>query len=181
MANSYVGLYDSAGSRNTFFVIAGRRKLGFKCFQNKDHADFAYRIQSGLAETDMAPKVYGDIGRIRYDKELTDWGYLTEVAKPMKDCCDEECDGECYDSGCYNACRIQEVTWTLENQYGLVYADAHRGNFGWIRRNRCNILVPIDFGIESFGYIEEEKWGEVDWDSLTEESCDCTACRYESI
>jgi|688.fasta_scaffold182497_3 hypothetical protein len=182
MPSSYVGLYDDAGSRNTFFRIVGNKRLGFKCFQDKDNADFAHRIQSGLADMAMAPKVYGDVGRIRYAGELTEWGYLTEVAKPMAECYDEEyCDGECFDSECSNSINIQSVVWTLEKYHGLSYVDAHRANFGWIKRKSGNILVPIDFGVESFGFVDEEIWGAIDWDCLTEHSCNCTACRYESI
>lgn len=179
MASSYVGLYDDAGSRNTFYRIVGSRRLGFKCFQTKENADFSYMIQKELAITNMAPKIYGDVGRIRYGGQLTDWGYLTEVAKPMAECNDDEyCDGECFDSSCYNGIRIQDVVYELDNYYGLSYVDAHRANFGWIRRKGSSILVPIDFGIESFNGVDEEKWGEVDWEGLNSEgSCNCSACR----
>lgn len=184
MASSYVGLYDDAGSRNTFFRVVGKRGVGFKCFQDKANADFSYMIQKELAITSMAPRVYGEVGRIRYGGELTDWGYLTEVAKPMDECYDDEyCDGECFDGSCYNSIQIRNVVYELDNYYGLSYVDAHRANFGWIRRKRGSILVPIDFGVESFNGINEIIWGEVDWDELTKENgCDCTACReYDHV
>ena len=178
MASPYVGLYDDAGTRSSFFRIVGNKKLGFKCFLNKNSAEFSYKIQQGLAKDDMAPRVYGEVGRIRYGGELTDWGYLTEVAKPMAVCCEEDCDGDCYDSDCSNSVDIQSTVWVLNNYHGLSYVDAHRANFGWIRRKNMSMLVPIDFGIESFNGIDENIWGEIDWDGLAaENTCNCTECR----
>jgi hypothetical protein len=180
MASSYVGLYDDAGSRNTFFRVVGKRGIGFKCFQDKANANFSYMIQKELAMTNMAPRVYGEVGRIRYGGELTDWGYLTEVAKPMDECYDDDyCDGECFDASCYNSMQIQNVVWDLDNNYGLSYQDAHRGNFGWIKRKSGSILVPIDLGAESFNGIDEGVWGQVDWDELGmgDGGCNCTDCR----
>lgn len=181
---SYVGLADDCGSRSQFYRLVGNKRVGFKEFTSKQHADFSYKIQTGLACDDMAPRVYGEVGRIRHGGELTDWGYLTEIAKPMKVCYDDEyCDGECFDSDCANGIWIKEVVWDLDNKWGLSYVDAHKANFGYIRRNKQSILVPIDFGIESFNGINEIIWGEVDWDELTRDNdCECTACReYDHI
>ena len=178
MASSYVGLYDDCGSRSSFYRLQGNTRVGFKSFDNKARAKFAYNIQKELANDNIAPRVYGEVGRIRSVGQLTDWGYLTELAKPLEYCDDEYCDGDCYDSDCPNSVLIQEVVCDLDECYGLPYVDGHRANFGYIRRNKQSILVPIDFGIESFGDIDEERWGEVDWDNLIErDDCDCTACR----
>ena len=100
---SYVGLYDDAGSKNAFYLIKdrkiGRKRIGFKEFENKQEAEFAHRVQKHLSQFDLAPMVYGDVGMIRrHDGELTAYGYLTEVAKPMPECYDDEyCDGECFE------------------------------------------------------------------------------------
>ncbi len=94
---SYVGVYDDAGSKNAFYRIQkkiGRKRVGFKEFENKREADFAHRIQKHLAQYNLAPMVYGDVGYIRkynHDSdEFTAYGYLTEVARLMPKCYDDE-------------------------------------------------------------------------------------------
>jgi hypothetical protein len=50
---SYVGLYDDAGSKNAFYIIKdkkiGRKRVGFKEFENEAEAKFAHRVQKHLA------------------------------------------------------------------------------------------------------------------------------------
>jgi hypothetical protein len=178
---SYVGLYDDAGSRNAFYIIKnkkiGRKRVGFKEFQTKQGAEFAYRVQKHLAELDLAPMVYGDVGMIRrYDGELTSYGYLTEVARTMPECHDEDCDGECYDTGCGNSISISEIVYDLDT-HGLSYHDAHRGNFGYVRRGGSWVLVVIDLGVESFSSWDEDIYGSFDYDDdLVIKGCDCHIC-----
>lgn len=180
---SYVGLYDDAGSKNAFYIIKdrkiGRKRIGFKEFENKKEAEFAYRVQSHLAQYDLAPMVYGDVGMIRkHDGELTAYGYLTEVARPIPDCYDEEyCDGECFESGCKNSRIIEGVISDLYD-VGLTYADGHRGNFGFVRRKGKWVPVVIDVGVESFSDWDKEIYGEFDYDEYDyDNECDCVGCQ----
>ena len=164
----YIGKYDDAGSKNAFYIIPqrrfGRKRIGFKEFENKSEANFAYRIQSILAEKDLAPRVYGEVGRISYGDAnglpdgLSNYGYLTEIARPVPYCDDDECDGDCYGYGCKNAIKFLEVVEMLRH-YGLDYNDHHRGNFGYVRRNKKSVLVVIDVGIESFDDWDEDIYG----------------------
>lgn len=176
---SYVGLYDDAGSKNAFYIIKdrkiGRKRIGFKEFENKREAEFAHRVQKHLSQFDLAPMVYGDVGMIRrYDGELTCYGYLTEVARPMPVCHDDDCDGECFQSECSNGTTICEVVYDLDEQ-ALVYADAHRGNFGFVRRKGQWVPVVIDVGIESFSDWDETIYGRFEYDD-EDCGCDCYDC-----
>ena len=179
---SYVGLYDDAGSKNAFYIIKdkkiGRKRVGFKEFENKQEAEFAHRVQKHLAQYDLAPMVYGDVGMIRrHDGELTAYGYLTEVAKPMPECNDPDC-GECFHSGCNNGAAIDEVVYHL-NEHGLDYNDAHKGNFGSVRRKGRWVPVAIDFGVESFGEWDESIYGKFDYDEDVDSygACNCVHCQ----
>jgi hypothetical protein len=183
---SYVGLYDDAGSKNAFYIIKdkkiGRKRVGFKEFENEQEAKFAHRVQKHLAQFDLAPMVYGDVGMIRrHDGELTCYGYLTEVARPMPECNDPEC-GECFESGCKNGADIDEVVYHL-NERGLDYSDAHRGNFGYVRRKGKWVAVAIDLGVESFGEWDESIYGEFDYDADDAVEfddygrCNCVLCQ----
>lgn len=179
---SYVGLYDDAGSKNAFYIIKdkkiGRKRIGFKEFENEQEAKFAHRVQSHLAQFDLAPMVYGDVGMIRrHDGELTAYGYLTEVARPMPECHDDEyCDGECFESNCKNGITIMQVVSDLD-EHGLSYNDSHRGNFGFVRRRGYWIPVVIDVGIESFSDWDEDIYGKFDYDADEYGYCSCEACK----
>ena len=183
---SYVGLYDDAGSKNAFYIIKdkkiGRKRVGFKEFENEQEAKFAHRVQKHLAQFDLAPMVYGDVGMIRkYDGELTCYGYLTEVARPMPECHDEDyCDGECFQSSCKNGIAISQIVYDL-NEHGLDYNDAHRGNFGYIRRKGSWVPVAIDLGVESFSDWDEDIYGKFDYDYDAYDGgygeCNCVHCR----
>jgi hypothetical protein len=179
---SYVGLYDDAGSKNAFYIIKdkkiGRKRVGFKEFESEKEAKFAHRVQKHLAQFDLAPMVYGDVGFIRRnDGEFTYYGYLTEVARPMPECHDDEyCDGECFQSECKNGISIMQVVSYL-GEYGLDYNDAHRGNFGFVRRKGHWIPVVIDVGIESFTDWDEDIYGKFDYDVDEDGMCDCVYCK----
>lgn len=180
---SYIGLYDDAGSKTSFYVVKdkkiNRKRVGFKEFENKQEAEFAHRVQKHLAQYDLAPIVYGDVGMIRkYDGELTCYGYLTEVAKPMPECNDPDC-GECFHSGCNNGAAIDEVVYHL-NEHGLDYNDAHKGNFGSVRRKGRWVPVAIDLGVESFSSWVEDIYGEFDYDDDCDDDydgCSCVHCQ----
>jgi hypothetical protein len=176
---SYVGVYDDAGSKNAFYTVTkkiGRKRVGFKEFENKREAEFAHRIQKHLAQYNLAPMVYGDVGYIRkysHDSdEFTAYGYLTEVARLMPQCYDDDCDGECFQTDCKNGLAIQYVVNTLDS-LGLSYADGHRGNFGYVRRNGTWIPVVIDVGVEGFTDWDTSIYG----DFVEESECDCLQCR----
>lgn len=177
---SYIGLYDDAGSKNAFYVIKdrkiGRKRIGFKEFENKQEAEFAHKVQKHLSQFDLAPMVYGDVGMIRrHDGELTAYGYLTEVAKSMPECHDDEyCDGECFESSCSNGTTISEVVYDL-HEHGLEYNDAHRGNFGYVRRNGSWVPVVIDVGIESFSEWDEKIYGKFEYND-EDYRCGCYGC-----
>jgi hypothetical protein len=184
---SYVGLYDDAGSKNAFYIIKdkkiGRKRVGFKEFENKQEAEFAHRVQKHLAQFDLAPMVYGDVGMIRrHDGELTAYGYLTEVARPMSVCRDDDCDGECFQSECQNGTTICEVVYDL-GEHGLEYNDAHKGNFGSVRRKGRWVPVVIDLGIESFTEWDESIYGQFDYDADSDGYvdscgvCNCVHCQ----
>lgn len=175
---SYVGLYDDAGSRNAFYIIKnkkiGRKKVGFKEFENKRKADFAHRVQSHLSGYDLAPMVYGQVGRIRKpDGDLTHYGYLTEVARTMSSCRKSS-----YKNNMITATEnvlIERLISKLAD-YGLDYCDGHRGNFGFVRRNNKWIPVVIDVGVESFTDWDTDIYGGWDYES---DECDCSSCRME--
>lgn len=181
---SYIGMYDDAGSKNTFYVVKDkkidRKRIGFKAFETLTEAKFAYKIQKILANRNLAPYVYGVVGRIRvpntvwtgnaengdyiYKEEmvLTNWGYLTEIARIMPEC--YSCDGECYDEDCKNSKVIRDVVSCLDWE-GLSYSDGHRGNFGYVRRNKRWIPIVIDVGIESFDDWDSDVYGHFDHDT----------------
>ena len=181
---SYIGLYDDAGSKTSFYVVKdkkiNRKRVGFKEFENKQEAEFAHRVQKHLAQFDLAPMVYGDVGMIRrHDGELTAYGYLTEVARPMKECRDENCNGECFQSECSNGTTISELVYDL-GEHGLEYNDAHKGNFGYVRRKGSWVPVAIDLGVESFTEWDESIYGEFDYDADDDVdsygACNCVQC-----
>lgn len=187
-STTYVGKYDDAGSRNTFYRLNNRR-CGFKSFETKELANFAFRVQSHLSTIDLAPKVYGEVGRINIvgdfgETELSDWGYLTEIARTLPECYDEDCDGECHDCGCANSYMIGNIVDAMEEN-GLSYVDAHRGNFGYIRRNRKWIMVVIDVGYESFDYFDSSIYGSDPNEDESDRSnykCCCSFCkRYANV
>lgn len=180
MTNGYVGLYDDAGSRNTFYLVKdkkiGQKRVGFKEFGDKREAEFAHRVQSHLAQYDMAPMVYGDVGKIRSPSgTLTHYGYLTEIARPMSDCHDPDCYSECFESDCKNGRIISNIVCYLQD-HGLDYCDGHRGNFGFVRRNNKWVPVVIDVGVESFSDWDEDIYGQWDYEN---DDCNCAECRAE--
>jgi hypothetical protein len=186
---SYVGKYADGGSRNSFYKLSGK-PYGFKSFPNKSLAEFAHSIQSHLSPY-AAPKVYSPVCKIRipnyfvdgmennkikYRTEmvLSDWGYLTEIAKQYV-CYDNDCDGDC--AHCGLCSHYDEIGDLLNGMWecGVEYTDCHEGNFGWVKRGKKKILVAIDFGRESIGETEGD-FPEVCWEGVEGAYCNCPKC-----
>lgn len=162
---SYVGKFTDSGSRNTFYRVKDR-KYGFKGFENKELAEFAYVVQSRLASKDLAPRVYSPVCKIRVPNYfmgkngktitryvLSSWGYLTEIAQKFR-CKSVYCDGYCLtDSDCPHFEPVNQLMSSITEE-GIEYIDAHEGNLGYVtRKNRQKALVVIDVGRESIGEV----------------------------
>lgn len=140
------------GSRSGFMTLKNRQRCGFKTFLDFYSADYAYRLQRSLSYKNLAPKVLSQVGRVRFrNGSLSSWGYVSETARLMPRCfvcCDEVCYASDHIRGCNNTRQIKRVLDKLI-RLDIYYEDSHSHNFGYIRRNRKYILVPIDFGKES--------------------------------
>lgn len=143
-----------------------------------------------MSKNNLAPRVYSPVCRIRvpnYFAEsdgrggvktvtqmvLSDWGYLTEIAKSYK-CNDPECD-DCMDGMCENSESIMNLLGDMED-CGIDYVDAHPANLGYVFRNDERILVAIDFGAESLR-DNDGRYPEVCWDGAEDFECACENCR----
>lgn len=177
----YVGVFSDSGTRNSFYTLEGR-KYGFKSFPNQDLAKFSHSVQSELAKYIFAPRVYSGVGRIRifqtvwagqkkngeniFERQaiLSNWGYLTEIAKPYN--CPyyySDCDDHCAFSGCCrNTDRINFLMDGIE-ELGIEYTDAHNGNLGVVRRGNKRHIVVIDVGRESIGDYDTDIYPYVDF------------------
>lgn len=195
MAVSYYGQFSDSGSRNSFYTIKSS-KYGFKSFPTKDLANFSHAVQSRLSLDYLAPRVYSAVGRIRVEQEmwvgmrngenifrkenvLSDWGYLTEIAKPYY-CAnyynDFTCEDHCYYQGsCRNYDKVCNLIESIQ-EHGIEYTDAHNGNLGWVTRKKKRVLVVIDIGRESIGEFDTSLYPDVDY----YDHCSCSACRGES-
>lgn len=190
MSTMYIGKYSDSGSKNAFYKMS-RGKYGFKSFPNKSLAEFAHTIQSDLAFQNYAPRVYSPVCKIRVPEYfatgdgkggiksveqlvLSDWGYLTEIAKPFY--C-YKCEEYCYDNpNCRKYKTVTNLTNDLYDIFGIEYIDAHNGNLGYVTRNKRKVLVVIDVGRESIGDIGS--YDEPEWDSEYNDSapCSCSEC-----
>lgn len=202
-AVSYYGRFSDSGSRNSFYEVKNS-KYGFKSFPTKNLASFSHAVQSRLSLDDLAPRVYSPVGRIRIEQQmwvgtqngenifrtenvLSDWGYLTEIAKPYH--CpyeDDEygCSDHCfYEGNCKNYNKIRTLMDKVE-ECGIEYTDAHNGNLGWVMRKKKRVLVVIDVGRESVGEFDYLQYPDVDiYDEeggYDDDHCSCSACRGES-
>jgi len=188
-STTYVGNYSGSGSKNYFYTVS-HRKCGFKSFPNKSLADFSYSVQSDLAKKNLAPRVYGEVGRIKIPKYyvdkkfkthkelvLSDWGYLTEVAKPFY-CHRPNCDSGCfYSYSCSNQTKINKLMEDILS-FGLNYHDAHNDNLGYVTRGKQKVLVVIDLGAESI-VDDEGNYPNVCWDGDEESYCECEECEQK--
>jgi hypothetical protein len=187
---AYVGKYTDSGSQNTFYKVVGKG-YGFKSFPNKSLATFAHAVQSHLAPL-TAPKVYSPVCRIRVPNYfatsdgnggikpvtkmiLSDWGYLTEIAKPYR-CDSEDCCGDCSnDDLCANYYAIHDLLDDMSDN-GIDYIDAHEKNLGYVKRGKNKVLVAIDFGRESLHPHDDSDWPDVCWDGAEGMECCCEQC-----
>jgi hypothetical protein len=181
-STTYVGEYVDSGSRNGFYYAKGssRRKYGFKEFQSKGWAEWSYNVQKELSKVNIAPYVFGEVGRISLGHgSLTEWGYLTEVAKEVKPCRSSDCGCDRWDAveNCPIYKRVLELTGIMEDM-GLEFNDGHLANFGVVRRKNKRIIVLIDTGVEGFADWDETIWGYVDGrGERASDGCGCS-CSY---
>jgi hypothetical protein len=188
---AYIGKYADSGSQNTFYKVKNK-PYGFKGFPNKSLATFAHAVQGHLAPM-LAPKVFSPVCRIRipnYFAEsdghggirsrekmvLSDWGYLTEIARPYS-CRSTSCD-ECYScEWCPNYEKIHDLLVAMEH-CGIEYRDAHPYNLGYVKRKNKRVLVAIDFGAESCEPMlcDDKRFPDICWDGAEDMSCGCDVC-----
>jgi hypothetical protein len=158
--------YRACGSRSDFYTLKDSA-YGFKTFRNKKDADYARDTQIMLAELNLAPRVYSEVGKIRIGKSkkrqrLSNWGYITEIAE-IVGCGEPGCSCDiCYEVEEDLCGEIAELQMTIDSDTGYSFGDAHIGNVGYVNRNGMDILVCIDTGEESVSNYSE---------------CDCTACQ----
>ena len=143
--------YNAAGSRSKFYTLENYNKRGFKTFFNKKDAEKSRNVQIILAEYNLAPRVYSEVGRIRIGKKkkhFSEWGYITEIAT-LLGCGGNDCAcGECGDLEEDIYGEINDLVEKIE-EIGYYFGDSHIGNIGYVKRNNKNVLVCIDTGPES--------------------------------
>lgn len=145
---------SGAGCSSEFYKLVNN-DCGFKAFDNYELAQIAHYTQSKLAEHDLAPKVYSEVGRVRIGntKKLSKWGYITEIAELVCcagnscSCCDRE---DIEDALHFQICDLVD---NIE-EIGFYFGDSHPGNVGYVNRDGNMVLVCIDTGDESVGIDE---------------------------
>jgi hypothetical protein len=168
-----VGQYENAGSMSSFYVIDNKR--GFKEFCDKSEAEYAHSVQSKLEDYNMAPYVLSQVGKIRKSNgELSDWGYITEIAKTIG-CGGNSCScGDCDDNLEFSYDnRISKLARKME-EVGVEFMDCHIGNVGFVRRNGRKVMVCIDFGTES---VCDEDCSIDPYDD--DHDCSCIVCQQQ--
>lgn len=140
---------SGSGCATNFYKMIDSKR-GFKEFDSYEQAYIGHYNQSKLAEYDLAPRVYSEVGRVRIGKgkRLSSWGYITEIAELLC-CAGNSCD-------CCDRYEIEEIledeilALTDEmNSLGFYFPDNHPGNVGYVKRKGNRILVCIDTGDES--------------------------------
>lgn len=152
-------LTDEGGSAS-FYILKESKTLGFKEFNSKPQAEYAYKIQKKLARLGLAPKVYGKICKLKFancDDYYTGWGFLTQIAKIRKK---------------LSRKKIQELVDNIHKKAKLLFWDCHEYNIGILN----NKYVCIDTGRESFDSICNS-WGNMNPGPFCKEcgkhSCSC--------
>lgn len=172
----YKAKYANSGSRSAFFIIDDGR--GFKEFESHEDAAYARAVQEKLAVFNLAPNVLSEVGKIRiFGKELSRWGFMTEIAE-MIGCGGNECGcGECNDLCDRYQPKINRLVREVFNKTDCDFMDNHIGNVGLITRKGKKKLVCIDTGSESVydADLEAEYIGS--YDSYSDGCCSCTVCR----
>ena len=140
-----VGTFSGNGSMSDFYKIDKLR--GFKTFQSKHDAEYARDIQIELSRLECAPYVLSEIGRIRISgyQGLSAWGYITEIAKTIKN-------GDNFGEVPRRYRKeLMELHKNIRYYTPYEFADDHVGNVGFVIRNKKRVLVCIDTGPESIG------------------------------
>jgi hypothetical protein len=168
-----VGQYENAGSTSAFYVID--KKRGFKEFIGKYEAEYAHSVQSKLETYDMAPYVMSQVGKIRKSNgDLSDWGYITEIAETIG-CGGNSCScGECEDTLEYSYDTPIIKLSRKMSEVGVEFMDSHIGNVGFVRRKGRRVMVCIDFGTES---VCDEDCSIDPYDD--DDDCNCTICQQQ--
>jgi len=168
-----VGQYENAGSTSAFYVIDNKR--GFKEFCGQYEAEYAHSVQSKLEDYNMAPYVMSQVGKIRKSNgQLSDWGYITEIAETIG-CGGNSCScGDCSDDleFLYDT-RIIKLIRKM-SEVGVEFMDSHIGNVGFVRRKGRKVLVCIDFGTES---VCDEDCSIDPYDD--DHDCSCIVCQQQ--
>ena len=170
-----VGQYENEGSMSMFYVID--KKRGFKEFCDKYEAEYAHSVQSKLEDYNMAPYVLSQVGKIRNSSgELSDWGYITEIAQTIG-CGGNTCNcGDCEDTLEYSyENQISKLALRME-EVGVSFMDSHIGNVGFVRRKGRKVLVCIDFGSES---VCDEDCPIDPYDDEDDNDCSCIVCQQQ--
>lgn len=150
----YSSWFDEGGYCQ-FYPIKNHKNLGFKEFRSKKKAEYARSVQSKLAKFDLAPNVESKICCLEFAPEVdcwvpesSDWGYVTEIAKPGKK----------------NFVPLKDIQLLVNNIHkktGLKFWDCHWYNLGFVKRSGKSKLVCIDTGKESFDGLANA-WGFAD-------------------
>lgn len=137
------------GCSAEFFPIIGYKDKGFKCFygsESKRSATFAWKTQKRLHKLGLAPKVFGNVRRVRtvygYKRGKSKWGFVTEIAIVALQ----------------NLKSIQKLVNDISTKTNLEFWDCHEYNVGFVKIKGKRKLVCIDTGKESFDR-ECNAWG----------------------
>lgn len=140
-----------------FYPIKHKSSLGFKEFASKKHAKYAYQVQKKLSQYDLAPKLYTSVCKLKFDQdnsgwipEYSNWGFVTEIAKPIK-----------YTTNIRKLRTIQKLVDDIYQKTKLKFWDCHFSNMGLVNRDGATKLVCIDTGKESFDG-NSNAWGLTD-------------------
>jgi hypothetical protein len=137
-------LIDEGGSAG-FYTLKESKTIGFKEFNSRAKAKYAYKIQKKLSKLGLAPKVYSKICRLNFSDDSikcrTGWGFLTQIVKIRKK---------------LSLKKIQQLVDDIAKKAKLYFWDCHEYNIG-IYRNR---YVCIDTGKESFDPLSNA-WGSI--------------------
>lgn len=150
------------GCASTFYILSCGTK-GFKEYDSKWKADVAHNSQTVLAEHNLAPRVYSEVGKIRKrGKKLSHWGYITELAD-LPCCAGNDCD--CCDRYSLEEELFDEIDTLCGDMLDVNFEfhDNHIGNVGYVERDGERILVCIDTGDESVTNFDGD--------------CTCVLCR----
>ncbi len=171
-----VGHYENSGSMSAFYFIDYKR--GFKEFSDKYEAEYAHSVQSKLETYNMAPCVMSQVGKIRKSNgELSDWGYITEIAETIG-CGGNSCScGECEDNLEFSyENQISNLAYRMMKRAGVEFIDSQIGYVGFVRRKGRRVMVCIDFGTES---VCDEGATDLYDDDDDYDDCGCIICQQQ--